>query len=76
VHPFDAFVELTEVSNGGFWGGRYGFEDVYGLPGHTDEVHCVDPVAGKVVSRGRDQTVKMCVFSFFCSCVELMSFCV
>ena len=45
------------------------------LPGHTDEVYCVDFVADKVVSGGRDRTVKMCVFSFFCSsCVALMSF--
>ena len=29
------------------------------LPGHTDEVYCVDFVADKVVSGGRDQTVKM-----------------
>lgn len=31
------------------------------LPGHTDEVYCVDWVADKVVSGGRDKTVKMCV---------------
>jgi len=29
------------------------------LPGHTDEVYCVDWVADKVVSGGRDKTVKM-----------------
>ncbi|KAI9573887.1 WD40-repeat-containing domain protein [Boletus coccyginus] len=29
------------------------------LPGHTDEVYCVDFVADKVVSGGRDRTVKM-----------------
>jgi len=29
------------------------------LPGHTDEVYCVDFVADKVVSGGRDKTVKM-----------------
>ncbi|TIB42686.1 hypothetical protein E3P86_00254 [Wallemia ichthyophaga] len=29
------------------------------LPGHTDEVYCVDFVADKVVSGGRDCTVKM-----------------
>ena len=31
------------------------------LPGHTDEVYCVDFVADKIVSGGRDRTVKMCV---------------
>ena len=45
------------------------------LPGHADEVYCLDFVANKVVSGGRVWTVKMCVFSFFCSsCVELISF--
>ena len=45
------------------------------LPGHADEVYCVDFVADKVVSGGWVRTVKMCVPSFFCSpCVELMSF--
>ena len=29
------------------------------LPGHTDEVYCVDFVADKLVSGGRDRTVKM-----------------
>jgi ribosome assembly protein 4 len=29
------------------------------LPGHTDEVYCVDYVADKLVSGGRDATVKM-----------------
>ncbi|KAK4686004.1 ribosome assembly protein 4, partial [Tremellales sp. Uapishka_1] len=29
------------------------------LPGHTDEVYCVDFVADKIVSGGRDKTVKM-----------------
>jgi hypothetical protein len=29
------------------------------LPGHTDEVYCVDFVADKVVSGGRDRTIKM-----------------
>lgn len=29
------------------------------LPGHTDEVYCVDFVADKVVSGGADKTVKM-----------------
>ena len=29
------------------------------LPGHTDEVYCVDFVADKVVSGGRDKMVKM-----------------
>lgn len=29
------------------------------LPGHTDEVYCVDFVADKVVSGGRDRAVKM-----------------
>ncbi|KAL7413291.1 WD40-repeat-containing domain protein [Mrakia frigida] len=29
------------------------------LPGHTDEVYCVDWVADKVVSGGRDKTVKI-----------------
>ena len=29
------------------------------LPGHTDEVYCVDFVADKVVSGGRDKVVKM-----------------
>ncbi|KAK7687742.1 hypothetical protein QCA50_008960 [Cerrena zonata] len=29
------------------------------LPGHTDEVYCVDFVADKVVSGGRDRTVKI-----------------
>ena len=33
------------------------------LPGHTDEVYCVDFVADKIVSAGRDTTVKMCVIS-------------
>jgi len=31
------------------------------LPGHTDEVYCVDFVADKVVSGGRDKVVKMWV---------------
>lgn len=31
------------------------------LPGHTDEVYCVDFVADKIVSGGRDATVKMYV---------------
>jgi WD40 repeat protein len=31
------------------------------LPGHTDEVYCVDFVADKIVSGGRDKTVKMWV---------------
>jgi WD40 repeat protein len=31
------------------------------LPGHTDEVYCVDFVADKIVSGGRDRTVKMYV---------------
>ncbi|EGO20546.1 hypothetical protein SERLADRAFT_452632 [Serpula lacrymans var. lacrymans S7.9] len=29
------------------------------LPGHTDEVYCVDFVADKVVSGGRDRTIKI-----------------
>jgi ribosome assembly protein 4 len=29
------------------------------LPGHEDEVYCVDFVADKIVSGGRDKTVKM-----------------
>jgi len=29
------------------------------LPGHTDEVYCVDFVADKVASGGRDRTLKM-----------------
>ncbi|OAX39519.1 WD40 repeat-like protein [Rhizopogon vinicolor AM-OR11-026] len=29
------------------------------LPGHTDKVHCVEFVADKVVSGGRDWTVKV-----------------
>lgn len=29
------------------------------LPGHTDEVYCVDFVADKIVSGGRDKVVKM-----------------
>ena len=29
------------------------------LPGHIDEVYCVDFVADKVVSGGRNRTVKM-----------------
>ena len=29
------------------------------LPGHTDEVYCVDFVTDKIVSGGRDATVKM-----------------
>jgi ribosome assembly protein 4 len=29
------------------------------LPGHTDEVYCVDFVADKIVSGGRDKTLKM-----------------
>ena len=32
------------------------------LPGHTDEVFCVDFVADKIVSGGADRTVKMCAF--------------
>ncbi|KAJ8518467.1 hypothetical protein ONZ45_g4460 [Pleurotus djamor] len=35
------------------------------LPGHTDEVYCVDFVADKVVSGGRDRTVKMWVILLF-----------
>ena len=34
------------------------------LPGHTDEVYCVDFVADKIVSGGRDKTVKMWVVEF------------
>lgn len=34
------------------------------LPGHTDEVYCVDFVADKIVSAGRDATVKMYVLEF------------
>ncbi|KAF7360397.1 hypothetical protein MVEN_00769500 [Mycena venus] len=33
------------------------------LTGHTDEVYCVDFVADKIVSGGRDRTVKMCASS-------------
>ena len=46
------------------------------LPGHTDEVYCVDFVADKVVSGGRDKTLKMCVcfFFFFDSFVIFLSF--
>jgi ribosome assembly protein 4 len=29
------------------------------LPGHADEVYCVDFVADKVVSGGKDKVVKM-----------------
>ena len=29
------------------------------LPGHMDEVYCVDFVADKVTSGGRDRTLKM-----------------
>lgn len=29
------------------------------LPGHTDEVYCVDFVADKIVSGGRDGAVKI-----------------
>ena len=47
------------------------------LPGHTDEVYCVDFVADKLVSGGRDRTVKMCVIrAFFLSyslVISLMS---
>jgi len=32
-----------------------------GLPGHTDEVYCVDFVADKVASGGRDRTLKVWV---------------
>lgn len=35
------------------------------LPGHTDEVYCVDFVADKIVSGGRDKVVKMYV-SYSC----------
>ena len=35
------------------------------LPGHTDEVYCVDFVADKIVSGGRDRTVKMYVFFYW-----------
>ena len=38
------------------------------LPGHTDEVYCVDFVADKIVSGGRDRTVKMYVF--FLQCIQ------
>ena len=34
------------------------------LPGHTDEVYCVDFVADKIVSGGKDRTVKMYGISF------------
>lgn len=37
------------------------------LPGHLDEVYCVDFVADKIVSGGRDKTVKMWVFSDCCA---------
>jgi ribosome assembly protein 4 len=33
------------------------------LPGHTDEVYCVDFVADKIVSGGKDTTLKMCACS-------------
>ncbi|PCH36251.1 WD40 repeat-like protein [Wolfiporia cocos MD-104 SS10] len=29
------------------------------LPGHTDEVYCVDPVADRIVSDGRERTVEI-----------------
>jgi ribosome assembly protein 4 len=32
------------------------------LAGHSDGVYCVDFVADKIVSGGRDRTVKMYVF--------------
>ena len=35
------------------------------LPGHTDEVYCVDFVADKIVSGGRDRVVKMYEFDTF-----------
>ena len=38
------------------------------LAGHTDEVYCVDFVADKIVSGGRDRTVKMYVF--FLQCIQ------
>ena len=53
------------------------------LPGHTDEVYCVDFVADKLVSGGRDRTVKMCVlvrslsllFSLFKDCGDRLLIC-
>jgi len=42
------------------------------LPGHTDEVYCVDFVADKVVSGGRDKTVKMYVIVSYCFTVSLL----
>jgi WD40 repeat protein len=38
------------------------------LAGHADEVYCVDFVADKIVSGGRDRTVKMYVF--FLQCIQ------
>ena len=35
------------------------------LPGHTDEVYCVDFVADKVDSGGQDRIVKMSVMIVF-----------
>lgn len=35
------------------------------LPGHTDEVYCVDFVADKIASGGRDKKVKMYVERMF-----------
>ncbi|KAK7044651.1 WD40 repeat-like protein [Favolaschia claudopus] len=39
------------------------------LPGHTDEVYCVDFVADKIVSGGRDRTVKMWALSLSSSSI-------
>ena len=43
------------------------------LPGHTDEVYCVDFVADKVVSGGRDKTLKMYGFNSYFQTQPLMS---
>jgi ribosome assembly protein 4 len=49
---------LSIMTDGQLWDLKT-FKIRIDLPGHTDEVYCVDFVADKVVSGGRDKTVKM-----------------
>jgi ribosome assembly protein 4 len=39
------------------------------LPGHTDEVYCVDFVADKIASGGKDKTLKMYAAFDYRSCL-------
>jgi len=53
-----AFVRTRMTLRGQIWDLKT-YKIKTDLPGHTDEVYCVDFVADKIVSGGRDRTVKM-----------------